>query len=100
MPKSKEIVWCEKISSFDEIKVSMKIYKCILVYVSFKRLNSLGHVIRHNAFVLWKAILQNVPGVLEMSLTFEPKLLTYRICLRTNVKVVHYYIRYGVKTFE
>ena len=69
---------CEKTSNFDEIKVRMKIYECVLVYVSFKRLTSRGHVIWHNASVLWKAILQNVPGVLEMSLTFEPKLLTYR----------------------
>ena len=69
---------CKKTSNLDEIKVSMKIEECVLVYVSFKRLTSRGHVILCNASVLWKAILQNVPGVLEMSLTFEPKRLTYR----------------------
>lgn len=71
-PRTKQlfVLTLRQLSNFGEIKDSVNIYEMSVYLYVYVLKGSIpdGLVIWHNGFVLWKATLQFVPGVLEMFL--------------------------------
>ena len=91
-PVWRDYMYLEKFQTLKKLKMMWDFSACVPCLADDPALER--HVFCHKAFILEKAILQHVPGTLEMLLISETKLQHVGTCFKTNMKDVHQYDKY------